>query len=150
VAKRPPGPEARVKTAITEWLKTQADVIVWRNNVGVATKPRFVKYGLFIGSADLVGVARGMFIALEVKAPKGKVSPEQVAWLAEVRMFGGVAGVVRAVEDAERLVEEARARASNDAKAMPWMQGCVHPSSESNHGLVQPRVRKQGKAKKAA
>jgi hypothetical protein len=119
---------------------------MWRNNVGVATKPRFVKYGLFVGSADLVGVACGMFIAFEVKAPKGRVSPEQVAWLAEVRMFGGVAGVVRGVEEAAGLVEEARARSSRRGETVWSLQSDVQADSEPRE-VVQRRVpRKRAKA----
>ena len=87
-------------------------VRVWRNNTGVgAAQGGFsVRYGLGVGSADLVGLIApsGRFFALEVKGPKGKCSPDQVAWLAFVRSMGGYAAVVRSVPEALAAVEEAR------------------------------------------
>jgi len=82
-------------------------VRVWRNNVGVDTM-RGIRYGLGVGSPDLVGIAWGRFVGLEVKTPTGRVSKEQTMWLDMVRRFGGVAGVARSVEDAIAIVEEAR------------------------------------------
>lgn len=82
-------------------------VRVWRNNVGVDTM-RGIRYGLGIGSPDLVGIAWGRFVGLEVKTVTGRVSKEQTMWLDMVRRFGGVAGVARSVEDALAIVEEAR------------------------------------------
>lgn len=82
-------------------------VRVWRNNVGVDTM-RGIRYGLGVGSPDLVGIAWGRFVGLEVKTPTGRVSKEQTMWLDMVRRFGGVAGVARSVEDALAIVEEAR------------------------------------------
>ena len=82
-------------------------VRVWRNNVGVDTM-RGIRYGLSVGSPDLVGIAWGRFVGLEVKTPTGRVSKEQTMWLDMVRRFGGVAGVARSVEDALAIVEEAR------------------------------------------
>lgn len=82
-------------------------VRVWRNNVGVDTM-RGIRYGLGVGSPDLVGIAWGRFVGLEVKTPTGRVSKEQTMWLDMVRRFGGVAGVARSVDDAIAIVEEAR------------------------------------------
>lgn len=82
-------------------------VRVWRNNVGVDTM-RGIRYGLGVGSPDLVGIAWGRFVGLEVKTPTGRVSKEQTMWLDMVRRFGGVAGVARSVDDALAIVEEAR------------------------------------------
>lgn len=81
-------------------------VVLWRNNVGVAQhwesgRVHTVRYGLAPGSADLVGLrSDGRFVALELKAARGRVSPEQEAWLALVRRMGGVGAVVRSVEEA--------------------------------------------------
>jgi hypothetical protein len=81
-------------------------VVLWRNNVGEAThvssgRISVVRYGLAPGSADLVGLrADGRFVALELKAPGGRVRPEQAAWLELVRRMGGVGAVVRSVDEA--------------------------------------------------
>lgn len=85
-------------------------VIIMRNNSGVDLR-QGVAYGLGKGSADFVCVVPpyGRFLGLEIKRPKsGKVSEHQERWLAMIRRYGGVTGVVRSVEDALALVEEAR------------------------------------------
>lgn len=86
------------------------DIVLWRNNVGMATLTdgTTLRYGLAVGSADLVGVCAGRFFALEVKGPKGRVSDEQKQWIALVRSKGGFAAVVRSVEDALAAVERCR------------------------------------------
>jgi hypothetical protein len=69
-----------------------------------------VRYGLAPGSADLVAVVapHGRLCSLELKAPSGRLRPEQEAWIARMRNLGAVAGVARSVEDAELLVDLAR------------------------------------------
>ena len=47
------------------------------------------------------------FFALEVKTPKGRVSPEQVQFIDLVNRSGGYAAVVRSVDDAVHAVERA-------------------------------------------
>ena len=78
--------------------------------------PRRVSYGLCKGSSDLIGwqtieitpdmvgkkVAR--FVALEVKTPPGKVSPEQENFINRVNAAGGKAGVVKSEEEAVSLL----------------------------------------------
>ena len=74
---------------------------VWLNAVGEHhCDERHLVYGLAVGSADLVGIASGRFVALEVKVGRDRLSPEQRAWLAHVRELGGVAVVVRSVDEA--------------------------------------------------
>jgi hypothetical protein len=78
-------------------------VPAWRNNTGgrpwtdAAGKPRLMRFGL-PGSSDILGVVpalaggrRGMFLAVEVKRPGGKLRPEQAAFLDRVRAAGGLA-----------------------------------------------------------
>lgn len=85
---------------------------VWRNNVGVLRDSRGipVRYGLAVGSADLVGLVAktGQFLAVEIKTPVGRLSAEQKAWLETVRKLGGLALVLRSVEDAEAFVRRLR------------------------------------------
>lgn len=86
-----------------------AGVTLWRNNVGVAawkTGGR-TRYGLGLGSADLVGLYRGRFVAVECKAD-GTQTPAQVAWQRAVEQAGGLYVLARAgvdrVEDVVRRV----------------------------------------------
>jgi hypothetical protein len=49
-------------------------------------------------------------VALEVKTFNGKLSHAQSCWLESVRKKGGIAAVVRSVEDAFRVLDEATCR----------------------------------------
>lgn len=98
----------------------RSDLRLFRNQVGSLPDPRtgrLVTFGLARGSADLIGWRTVMvtpemvgqrlavFTSIEVKTPTGKLRPEQQAWLGVVRSAGGVAGVVRSVEDALNLMD---------------------------------------------
>lgn len=61
------------------------------------------------GVPDLLVCHRGRFFALEVKGPRGKTTPRQDLELMRVRMAGGVAVVVRSVEDARDALREVAA-----------------------------------------
>lgn len=102
--------ESRIQDEIRVALGRRGDVALWRNNVGVARDgERFVRYGLALGSSDLIGVLApsGRFFALEVKSSVGRATKQQTAWLAAVREFGGFACVVRSANDALAAVERA-------------------------------------------
>jgi hypothetical protein len=83
-------------------------VRLWRNNVGVLPDGNGgrVAYGLGKGSSDLVGliVGQGRFLGVEIKRPNQKPTAEQEAWLKTIRDFGGIAVVLRSVEEAEELL----------------------------------------------
>ncbi len=76
---------------------------LWRQGVGVATTAdgRKQRFGLCVGSSDLVGVLApsGRFVAVEVKTDTGRLRPEQELFLALVRRSGGIAFVARSVDD---------------------------------------------------
>ena len=86
---------------------------VFRNNVGLAVYPdgSRVKYGLCVGSSDIIGFVPvvitpdmvgqtvAVFLAVETKAGT-KATKEQDAFIAMVQRFGGRAGVARSDEDA--------------------------------------------------
>ena len=88
---------------------------VFRNNVGVLMDQRGVpvRYGLMVGSGDLigwrpvtitpdmVGQQLAQFVSLEVKGPRGKVSEAQQRWAGMVEEAGGLALVVRGADELE-------------------------------------------------
>ncbi len=92
--------------------------IYWRNNVGALkdTNGRLVKYGLCVGSSDLVGFTPmritqdmvgqtvAVFTAIEVKVPGKNPTPEQVNFITAIQKSGGIAGVARSVEDARKII----------------------------------------------
>lgn len=86
---------------------SQNGCLVWRNNTGALQDKtgRWVKFGLCNGSADIIGVAPGgKFLAVEVKAPGGKVSADQHRFIQAVRVAGGLAGVARSPDEALSII----------------------------------------------
>ena len=54
---------------------------------------------------SLIGGQRiAQFVALEIKAPQGVVSPEQQAFLRLVQQLGGVAAVCRSIQQAQAVL----------------------------------------------
>lgn len=93
---------------------------VWRSNTGQAYAGRVVHssggivtlanaspitFGLCVGASDIIGIMPdGRFLAIEVKTPRGRTTPEQDRFLFHIQLMGGVAGVARSVDDALALV----------------------------------------------
>lgn len=107
--------EAHLLHAIRLSLGARPGIRLFRNSVGVVRLPGggAISFGLCPGSSDLIGwrtLPSGIaqFVALEVKGPSGRLSPEQARFLAAVRRAGGVAAEVRSLDDAE------------GAFAVPW------------------------------
>lgn len=91
-------------------LRYKGRALFWRNNTG-ATRTEtggFIRFGA-LGSPDILGVLApsGRLIAIEVKTPTGKLSEHQEVWLTEAKELGALAGVVRSLEDAYALLDEA-------------------------------------------
>lgn len=102
-------------------LGKRDDVVLWRNNVGLAwyrkggglpiNCPRCslsislnetpVRYGLCVGSSDLIGIqiGSGRFIAGEAKAERGRLTPEQQRFLDLVNKIGGIGVELRSPQD---------------------------------------------------
>lgn len=94
--------EGNISNAIMIALSA-AGCLIFRNNVGVLPdrSGRPIRYGLAVGSSDLIGLAHdGVFLAIEVKTATGRVSPAQLAFIEAVRRQGGRAGVARSADEA--------------------------------------------------
>lgn len=117
--------ESRAQSEIL-LVASKAGYTLFRNNTGLGwigdshrlpnddvliRNARPLHAGLCTGSADLigwrptlilpehVGTILGVFVAVEVKAPRGLTTPEQANFLARVREAGGVGVVARGPED---------------------------------------------------
>lgn len=79
--------------------------VAWceRMNSGAARiGNRFVRFG-WPGCPDVLGQLRdGRLLGVEVKAPKGKLRPEQAIFLERIRRAGGVAFMARDCRDVSR------------------------------------------------
>jgi hypothetical protein len=120
----PATPETIAKAAIRAALSQSGKLLLWNNPTGfgysVAGSP--ISYGLAVGSCDLIGcvIGSGRFFACEVKAGKGKPSPEQRAFIGAVNKAGGYAFVARWPGEALEHLEKARAGVS--APALPSLK----------------------------
>lgn len=97
---------------------SRGPVRLFRNNTGTLRDQhgRPVQFGLAKGSADLIGWSTrtitpdmvgqqvAVFTSVEVKTATGRLRPEQRVWLDAVQSAGGIAGVVRSVDDANALL----------------------------------------------
>lgn len=103
--------EARLVYEIQVALGADPRVRLFRNNVGQGKDAfgRFVKFGLVKGAADFVGIVkpRGRFLALECKSQHGRLTAEQVTFLAMINSFGGIGREIRTVTEACAAVDEA-------------------------------------------
>jgi hypothetical protein len=86
---------------------------LFRNQTGMykLQDGRVLQSGLAKGSADLIGWKTmeitpdmvgqkiAVFLSVEVKSAKGKLSPEQTNWLNTVNQVGGIAIVARSPQD---------------------------------------------------
>ena len=111
--------ESDIMRSIQLELSKNPGIRLFRNNVGVLRDENGtpVRYGLCTGSSDLIGwtavtitpsmVGRklAIFTAQEVKTEAGRVTDEQTAFLSCVKKAGGIAGVVRSVDDALEMVD---------------------------------------------
>jgi len=100
--------EADIQRSIMLAL-SQAGCLIWRNNSGILKNPAGIpiKFGIGNpGGSDLIGLYRGRFIAIEVKTPKGRATPEQIRFIEAVKKHGGIAGIARSVEDALSLINQ--------------------------------------------
>jgi hypothetical protein len=113
-------PESKLLAEIREALGGEVDLVLWRNNTGALRDDtgRQVRYGLAVGSADLIGILApsGRMFALEVKAPGGKLSIEQQRWIRLAESMGAFARVVRSVPEALKALSDARAKQRADVE----------------------------------
>jgi hypothetical protein len=108
-------------------LGQRPDVRLFRNNTGTLPDPRTgrpVQFGLARGSADLIGYRTvtitpdmvgqqvAVFTSLEVKTPTGRIRPEQTNWLHTIKRAGGIAAIVRSVDDARDAIDPSDSRAT--------------------------------------
>ena len=96
--------ETALMMQIRDALLATGRVLLWRNNTGKLKDRtgRWVTYGLGLGGADLVGMLRpdGRFLAVEVKIPGERPTPEQEAWHRAARAAGAIVVVAHSVTEA--------------------------------------------------
>ena len=97
-------PEAAALAEVLKALRAHPAVAwVERMNTGAARiGNRFVKFG-FTGCPDVLGQLNdGRLLGVEVKAPKGKLRPEQAFMLERIAGAGGIGFVAHDLRDVHR------------------------------------------------
>lgn len=106
----------------------------WRNNTGATRigdgrSARFVRYGL-PGSADIIGVCQGRFIAIEVKTRTGRQSDTQREFQRHVEQHGGVYVLARSVDDAVNRIRSNNPEKMSNSRERLKQMGFEEPSEE--------------------
>ena len=107
--------EAEILRAILQLLRRHPKVaLCWRQNSGTFQERnrdgsvRYIRANTQRGMSDIMGILKdGRTLAIEVKSRTGRMRPGQEEFLQQIRAAGGVAGVCRSVEDAQKLLGDA-------------------------------------------
>lgn len=103
-------PENAIKNSICSWLTFQKCFCFVHDSVGVYDPRR----GKFLanrnpyrikGVADILGIWKGWFLAIEVKTPKGYPTLEQKRFLERVNAEGGIGILARSIDDVRLVLE---------------------------------------------
>jgi hypothetical protein len=110
VPSKKPTPETLVKRLISEHISLKyPDAFFWWNRTTGIFDP---KRNIFrksrgrwelSGVPDILGVYRGLFFAIEVKAGKNKLTPEQEKFIEQFNRCGGFGIVARNTNDVDEL-----------------------------------------------
>lgn len=102
-------PEAAALVEVLKALKAHPAVAwVERMNTGAAkVGNRFIRFG-WPGCPDVLGQLRdGRLLGVEVKAPAGRLRPEQAVFLERINQAGGVGFVARNCRDVAQQLGQA-------------------------------------------
>ena len=119
--------EAEIQRACLDWLRAH-HIPAWRQNSRVFMVPgrggrmRPLRAGVK-GCADILGLLPplGRLLAIEVKSPTGRVTPEQAEFLRVIAAAGGCALVVRSLEDLVAGVRPTGQGQMTQTKTADWV-----------------------------
>jgi len=86
---KPPTPEAILTRSVKQLLKA-AGIFHYKHWGGPMGYP---------GVADIIGCYQGRMIAIELKSPNGKATPDQERFIQNVNDAGGIAFVARSIDE---------------------------------------------------
>lgn len=91
--------EAATLRACLDYLKLVGALAIRANSGAVKVGGRFVRFNSAKGCSDILACLAGRWVSVEVKAPDGRLTPDQGEFLDDVRRAGGVALCVRSVAE---------------------------------------------------
>lgn len=89
--------ESDIVRAILKYLKTIPNCFAWKEHGGM--------YGT-AGVPDIIACIGGRFYAFEVKTDKGKATALQEATIRKIQNAGGIAVIVRSVDEVRVLLQD--------------------------------------------
>jgi hypothetical protein len=108
-------PEQAIHKAVAAHLRQRgAPGVVWwhtANNVGIRGRRGHIQgaiakgMGVRAGVSDILALHKGKFYALELKAPGGRPTEDQLAFIADVKANGGFTCVAEGLSEAIRAIE---------------------------------------------
>lgn len=113
--------ESQLQDAIRLELGRIPGLTLWRNNTGSVEARQGYRIAFGCGGpggADLIGMYRGRFIAIEVKTATGRQSPEQRVYQQLVEKLGGVYVLLHSVDEARAWARDLAAMTRTWAVAL--------------------------------
>lgn len=99
-----PQPESAIKREVFKYLSLCPEFYGWVETTGGIYDPTTKRFrartgtGMRVGVSDIMGIWNGQGLAVEVKTKSGKVSEAQSKFMAEFVAKGGLAVVVRSLD----------------------------------------------------
>lgn len=90
--------EKTIVKKIRDYLKTVPECYAWKTHGGQYSQA---------GIPDIICCIKGRFVAFEVKTPDGKPTVLQEQTIRKLRAAGGIAEIVRSVDDVKTMLIEA-------------------------------------------
>lgn len=117
--------EKDIQDQIIEWLQYQRGTFIWRQNAGMRVGEYKGKKHVFRavsvdGISDVMGIWRGMPLAIEVKRWPNKPSQVQEDFLNQFAKAGGVAMVAYCLDHVVETLRKYEALQVFDAKIVHW------------------------------
>lgn len=104
--KHPSLTEKDIQKLILDWLAARR-IFHYRNNSGAFRDERnhLYRFGA-TGSPDIVCVIAGVFVGIEVKGPRGKLSDDQMAFGTALVKAGGKYIVAKSLDDVIKEIQD--------------------------------------------
>jgi len=104
--------EQQIQKSIIDYLKLKKFLIFKHRNVGIYKQATNSYIPLSFGEkgiSDIIGCSpKGTFVAVEVKRKGGKPSPDQLRFLEEVKIRGGIGILAYSLDDVIGKVGDTR------------------------------------------
>lgn len=92
---------------MTKEQSIQSKIVDYIKNIGGIPVVQ-TEYGIYsqMGVPDILACIKGRFVAIEVKRPKEKPRPTQIAWLDAIERAGGIAFWAVSLEEVKDKLKE--------------------------------------------